>query len=179
MAEIIVTVDGVSYADHVEPRMLLVHYLREVVGKTGTPIGCDTSNCGACTVLMDGESVRVEIVADEGGTRLTHVRRVGLKPLRDLRQLRGELLLSRRLALLPLTVLVPDRAPPAALGPRRVHGDPALELDHLTTASSCGASGATREDGRTTSRLRPSGGPRGALAERLWGICGDLGPYRR
>ena len=42
MAEITVTVDGVKYADHVEPRMLLVHYLREVVGKTGTPIGCDT-----------------------------------------------------------------------------------------------------------------------------------------
>ena len=58
MAEITVSVDGVKYADHVEPRMLLVHYLREIVGKTGTPIGCDTSNCGACTVLMDGESVK-------------------------------------------------------------------------------------------------------------------------
>jgi aerobic carbon-monoxide dehydrogenase small subunit len=58
MTHITVTVDGVSYADHVEPRLLLVHYLREVVGKTGTPIGCDTSNCGACTVLMDGMSVK-------------------------------------------------------------------------------------------------------------------------
>jgi aerobic carbon-monoxide dehydrogenase small subunit len=58
MSKITVTVDGVSYADDVEPRMLLVHYLREVVGKTGTPIGCDTSNCGACTVLMNGESVK-------------------------------------------------------------------------------------------------------------------------
>ena len=58
MAEITVTVDGVKYADHVEPRMLLVHYLREVVGKTGTPIGCDTSNCGACTVLLDGQSLK-------------------------------------------------------------------------------------------------------------------------
>jgi aerobic carbon-monoxide dehydrogenase small subunit len=56
--KISVTVDGVKYADDVEPRMLLVHYLREVVGKTGTPIGCDTSNCGACTVLMDGASVK-------------------------------------------------------------------------------------------------------------------------
>jgi aerobic carbon-monoxide dehydrogenase small subunit len=56
--KISVTVDGVKYADEVEPRMLLVHYLREVVGKTGTPIGCDTSNCGACTVLMDGASVK-------------------------------------------------------------------------------------------------------------------------
>jgi len=58
MAEITVTVDGVKYADHVEPRLLLVHYLREVVGKTGTPIGCDTSNCGACTVLLDGADIK-------------------------------------------------------------------------------------------------------------------------
>jgi aerobic carbon-monoxide dehydrogenase small subunit len=58
MTRITVSVDGVSYADDVEPRMLLVHYLREVVGKTGTPVGCDTSNCGACTVLMNGESVK-------------------------------------------------------------------------------------------------------------------------
>ena len=58
MTRINVTVDGVSYVDQVEPRLLLVHYLRETVGKTGTPIGCDTSNCGACTVLMDGASVK-------------------------------------------------------------------------------------------------------------------------
>ena len=58
MAEVTVTVDGVKYVDNVEPRLLLVYYLREVVGKTGTPVGCDTSNCGACTVLMNGESVK-------------------------------------------------------------------------------------------------------------------------
>jgi len=58
MTPITITVDGVKYADQVEPRLLLVHYLREVIGKTGTPIGCDTSNCGACTVLMDGVSVK-------------------------------------------------------------------------------------------------------------------------
>jgi len=58
MTQITVTVDGTSYVDNVEPRMLLVHYLRDVVGKTGTPIGCDTSNCGACTVLMNGVSVK-------------------------------------------------------------------------------------------------------------------------
>ena len=58
MTEITVTVDGVKYVDNVEPRLLLVHYLREVVGKTGTPIGCDTSNCGACTIHMDGKSVK-------------------------------------------------------------------------------------------------------------------------
>ena len=53
-----VTVDGVRYDDEVEPRLLLVHYLREQAGRTGTPIGCDTSNCGACTVLMNGRSVK-------------------------------------------------------------------------------------------------------------------------
>ncbi|MPZ65758.1 MAG: 2Fe-2S iron-sulfur cluster binding domain-containing protein [Pseudonocardiaceae bacterium] len=58
MTRIAVTVDGVKYADEVEPRMLLVHYLREQVGKTGTVVGCDTSNCGACTVHLDGRSVK-------------------------------------------------------------------------------------------------------------------------
>jgi carbon-monoxide dehydrogenase small subunit len=53
-----VRVDGVTYSDDVEPRMLLVHYLRETLGKVGTVIGCDTSNCGACTVLLDGTSVK-------------------------------------------------------------------------------------------------------------------------
>ncbi len=55
---ITVNVDGVSYTDEVEPRMLLVHYLRERLGKTGTVVGCDTSNCGACTVHLDGHSVK-------------------------------------------------------------------------------------------------------------------------
>ena len=58
MTRITVEVDGVIYQDDVEPRLLLVHYLRERVGKTGTPIGCDTSNCGACTVHLDGVSVK-------------------------------------------------------------------------------------------------------------------------
>jgi aerobic carbon-monoxide dehydrogenase small subunit len=55
---ITVRVDGMSYTDDVEPRMLLVQYLRESLGKTGTVIGCDTSNCGACTVHLDGVSVK-------------------------------------------------------------------------------------------------------------------------
>ena len=53
-----VTVDGAKYTDEVEPRTLLVHYLREQLGKTGTVVGCDTSNCGACTVHLDGRSVK-------------------------------------------------------------------------------------------------------------------------
>ena len=55
---ITVKVDGMSYTDDVEPRMLLVQHLRENLGKTGTLIGCDTSNCGACTVHLDGVSVK-------------------------------------------------------------------------------------------------------------------------
>ena len=58
MARIELTVDGDKVSDEVEPRMLLVQYLREKLGKTGTVIGCDTSNCGACTVHLDGKSVK-------------------------------------------------------------------------------------------------------------------------
>ena len=58
MTRISLTVDGQKVADDVEPRMLLVQYLREKLGKTGTVIGCDTSNCGACTVHLDGTSVK-------------------------------------------------------------------------------------------------------------------------
>ena len=58
MTSVSIRVDGATYVDDVEPRMLLVQYLRETVGKTGTLIGCDTSNCGACTVLLDGRSVK-------------------------------------------------------------------------------------------------------------------------
>ncbi|MFI5099506.1 MAG: 2Fe-2S iron-sulfur cluster-binding protein [Actinomycetes bacterium] len=53
-----VTVDGAKYEREVEPRRLLVHFLRDDLGRTGTPIGCDTSNCGACTVLLAGRSVK-------------------------------------------------------------------------------------------------------------------------
>ena len=56
--EITVTVNGTAQTHDVEPRTLLVHFLREVVGLTGTNIGCDTSSCGACTVHVNGESVK-------------------------------------------------------------------------------------------------------------------------
>ena len=52
------TVNGTSHTDDVEPRTLLVYYLREHLGLTGTNVGCDTSSCGACTVHVDGESVK-------------------------------------------------------------------------------------------------------------------------
>jgi carbon-monoxide dehydrogenase small subunit len=70
MTKINITVDGVRYEDEVEPRTLLVHYLREQLGKVGTVVGCDTSNCGACTVDLDGHSVKsctVLAVQADGG----------------------------------------------------------------------------------------------------------------
>jgi aerobic-type carbon monoxide dehydrogenase small subunit (CoxS/CutS family) len=53
-----ITVNGQAEEHDIEPRLLLVHFLRETVGLTGTNVGCDTSSCGACTVLLDGESVK-------------------------------------------------------------------------------------------------------------------------
>jgi len=53
-----VTVNGTTYQKDVEPRMLLVHFVRDVLGLTGTNIGCDTSQCGACTVHLDGLAVK-------------------------------------------------------------------------------------------------------------------------
>ena len=58
MTNVSVTVNGVVREADVEPRTLLVYFLRETLGLTGTNVGCDTSSCGSCTVLLDGESVK-------------------------------------------------------------------------------------------------------------------------
>jgi aerobic carbon-monoxide dehydrogenase small subunit len=58
VAQVAVTVNGVRREADVEPRTLLVYFIREALGLTGTNVGCDTSSCGACTVLLDGESVK-------------------------------------------------------------------------------------------------------------------------
>ncbi len=58
MSTISVTVNGKTYKNDVEPRTLLVHYLRDTLGLTGTHVGCDTSQCGACTVMLDGVSAK-------------------------------------------------------------------------------------------------------------------------
>jgi aerobic carbon-monoxide dehydrogenase small subunit len=52
------TINGQTHSHEVEPRLLLVHYIRETVGLTGTHVGCDTSQCGACVILMDGQAVK-------------------------------------------------------------------------------------------------------------------------
>ncbi len=69
-----VTVNGRSYQHEVEARLLLVHYLRDVLNLTGTNIGCDTSQCGACTVILNGDAVKsctVFSVQADGGEILT------------------------------------------------------------------------------------------------------------
>ena len=73
--QIQVTVNGQRSRDDVEPRLLLVHYLREVAGLTGTHVGCETSLCGACTVLMDGATVKsCTLFAVQGdGARITTI----------------------------------------------------------------------------------------------------------
>ncbi len=58
MSQVSITINGKKYQNDVEPRLLLVHYIRDVLGLTGTHIGCDTSQCGACTVHIDGEAVK-------------------------------------------------------------------------------------------------------------------------
>jgi len=55
---VVVTVNGERHEQEVEPRLLLVHYLRETLGLTGTHVGCDTSQCGACTVMLNGRAVK-------------------------------------------------------------------------------------------------------------------------
>jgi len=58
LKKITVNVNGTEHTAEVEPRLLLVHFIREVLSMTGTHIGCDTSSCGACTIALDGKSVK-------------------------------------------------------------------------------------------------------------------------
>lgn len=93
-AEIQVRVNGKSYETEVEPRLLLVHYLRDVLGLTGTHVGCETSICGACTVLIDGKAVKSctvlavqasgsEITTIEGLSALAPANGNGLHPVQE------------------------------------------------------------------------------------------------
>lgn len=93
-AEIQVRVNGKSYESEVEPRLLLVHYLRDVLGLTGTHVGCETSICGACTVLVDGKAVKSctllavqasgsEVTTIEGLSALAPANGNGLHPVQE------------------------------------------------------------------------------------------------
>ena len=81
--QVSITVNGVEQSHDVEPRTLLVQYLREACGLTGTKVGCDTSSCGACTILFDGESVKscTMFAAQADGGAVTTIE--GLAPSSD------------------------------------------------------------------------------------------------
>ena len=89
MAEINVTVNGVARSAEVEPRTLLVYFLRDVLGLTGTHVGCETSICGACTVLVDGRAVKscTQLAVQADGTEVTTIEGLatndGLHPLQE------------------------------------------------------------------------------------------------
>jgi carbon-monoxide dehydrogenase small subunit len=82
MARVQISVDGTNYEDEVEPRLLLAHYLRDKLGMVGTPIGCDTSSCGSCTVRLDGASVKscsvLAVQAD--GSEVTTIQGMAIGP---------------------------------------------------------------------------------------------------
>jgi aerobic-type carbon monoxide dehydrogenase small subunit (CoxS/CutS family) len=80
MTRIELTVNGEKHADEVEPRLLLVHYLREVLGLRAANVGCDTTSCGACTVLLDGQSVKSCTVLAVQATGQDIVTAEGLAP---------------------------------------------------------------------------------------------------
>jgi carbon-monoxide dehydrogenase small subunit len=80
--EIQVQVNGKVYQNQVEPRLLLVHYLRDTLGLTGTHIGCETSLCGACTVLLDGRAVKscTLLAAQANGRDITTIEGLSAAP---------------------------------------------------------------------------------------------------
>jgi carbon-monoxide dehydrogenase small subunit len=87
--QLTVTVNGASRSQEVENRLLLVHFLRETLGLTGTHIGCDTTHCGACTVLVDGVPVKscTQFAVQTEGTEITTVEGLappgGLDPIQE------------------------------------------------------------------------------------------------
>jgi aerobic carbon-monoxide dehydrogenase small subunit len=76
---ITVTVNGQLHAGDVEPRQLLVHFLRDTLGLTGTHVGCDTSNCGACTIHLDGDAVKscTVLAVQADGAEVTTIEGMG------------------------------------------------------------------------------------------------------
>jgi carbon-monoxide dehydrogenase small subunit len=79
MARVSITVNGVANEGDVEPRQLLVHFLRDTLGLTGTHVGCDTSNCGACTVHLDGDAVKscTVLTVQADGAEVTTIEGMG------------------------------------------------------------------------------------------------------
>ena len=130
---ITVTVNGEAHEADVEPRLLLVHFLRDILGLTGTHVGCDTSNCGACTVHVDGESAK--------SCTMLAVQADG----REVKTIEG---MARRR---------PPSAPAGVLGPAR----PAVRVLHAGHDHAGGL--AARAERRTRPRRRSARGSRGNL----------------
>jgi carbon-monoxide dehydrogenase small subunit len=89
MTRVSITVNGMASDEQVEPRQLLVHFLRDTLGLTGTHVGCDTSNCGACTVHIDGDAVKscTVLTVQADGSQVTTIEGMGnedaLHPLQE------------------------------------------------------------------------------------------------
>lgn len=89
MKKITVTINGTEHSAEVEPRLLLVHFIRENLSMTGTHIGCDTSNCGACTILLNGKSIKscTVLAVQADGKEVTTVEGLataeGLHPIQE------------------------------------------------------------------------------------------------
>jgi aerobic carbon-monoxide dehydrogenase small subunit len=89
MPRVSITVNGAQHKAEVEPRVLLVHFLRDTLGLTGTHVGCDTSTCGACTVRLDGEAVKscTVLAVQADGAEVTTIEGIGsegaLHPMQD------------------------------------------------------------------------------------------------
>lgn len=88
MHRIKVTINGKEYEHEVEPRLLLVHYIREKARLTGTHVGCDTGNCGACTILSNGRLIKscLRLAVQANGAKLTTIEGLGgngLHPIQD------------------------------------------------------------------------------------------------
>jgi carbon-monoxide dehydrogenase small subunit len=75
MTVVSITVNGTTYTQDVEPRVLLVHFIRDILGLTGTNIGCETSLCGACTIMMDGLTVKscTQLAVQADGSSITTI----------------------------------------------------------------------------------------------------------
>ena len=87
--DVSITVNGQKFDEEVEPRLLLVHFLRENLGLTGTHVGCDTSQCGACTIIIDGRSAKscTLFAVQADGSELTTIEGIapegGLHPVQE------------------------------------------------------------------------------------------------
>ena len=142
-----INVNGTAHEDEVEPRMLLVHYLRDVLGLTGTHVGCETSLCGACTVLVDGQAIKscTMFTVQSDGASVTTIE--GLAGNGELRGVRISLFQ------MPAVILTPTE-----VGEGRLRGVALLvHLLRRAFAGQMGEQGAHRRAGELALQLGQGG----------------------